>query len=108
MGKFIVTACGNGEYQFNLKASNGQIVLTGAICKTKIDCLTAIKSVQKNVAVKSRFAVREDGGGRWYFELRSSGGRVLGTSQLYSSERSLRLGIETVVFNAGDSQVFDG
>ncbi|WP_246029478.1 YegP family protein [Pedobacter nototheniae] len=28
MGKFIITKRTNGEYQFNLKASNGQVILT--------------------------------------------------------------------------------
>ena len=28
MGKFVITVRKNGEFQFNLKASNGQVILT--------------------------------------------------------------------------------
>jgi uncharacterized protein YegP (UPF0339 family) len=28
MGKFVISKRTNGDYQFNLKASNGQVILT--------------------------------------------------------------------------------
>ena len=56
MGKFVVTLRKNGEFQFNLKASNGQ---------------------------------------------------VIGSSQMYASERTMKQGIASVMRNAVDSPVVE-
>ncbi len=47
MGKFIVSVRKNGEYQFNLKADNGQVILTSEGYTTKASCLNGIESVKK-------------------------------------------------------------
>ena len=56
MGKFVVTVRKNGEFQFNLKATNGQ---------------------------------------------------VIGSSQMYASERTMKQGIASVMRNAPDSPVVE-
>ena len=56
MGKFVVTVRKNGEFQFNLKATNGQ---------------------------------------------------VIGSSQMYASERTMKQGIASVMRNAADSPVVE-
>ena len=56
MGKFVVTVRKNGEYQFNLKATNGQ---------------------------------------------------VIGASQMYASERTMKAGIASVMRNSADSPVVE-
>ena len=48
MGKFVITVRKNGEFQFNLKASNGQVILTSEGYTTKTACLNGIESVKKN------------------------------------------------------------
>ena len=52
MGKFVITVRKNGEFQFNLKATNGQVILTSEGYTTKAACLSGIESVKKNAAVK--------------------------------------------------------
>ena len=48
MGKFVITVRKNGEFQFNLKASNGQVVLSSEGYTKKESCLNGIESVKKN------------------------------------------------------------
>ena len=47
-GKFEVKATKSGQFMFNLKASNGQIIATSEHYKTKAACLNGIESVKKN------------------------------------------------------------
>nr|WP_276899570.1 YegP family protein [Pedobacter kyonggii] len=48
MGKFVITKRSNGEFQFNLKASNGQTILTSEGYSAKSSCENGIESVKKN------------------------------------------------------------
>ena len=50
MGKYVVSKRSNDEFQFNLKASNGEIILTSEGYKTKVSCMNGIASVQKKFA----------------------------------------------------------
>jgi uncharacterized protein len=48
--KFLVKKTSNGEYRFNLLASNGQVVATSESYKEKRSALSTIESIKKNVA----------------------------------------------------------
>ena len=48
MGKFEIKVAKNGEYVFNLKAANGQVILTSQMYKSKASCENGIASVKKN------------------------------------------------------------
>ena len=48
MGKFVVTVRKDGEFQFNLMATNGQVILTSQGYASKASCLNGIESVKKN------------------------------------------------------------
>lgn len=47
MGKFEISKRKNGEFQFNLKASNGQVILASEGYSTKANCENGIESVKK-------------------------------------------------------------
>ena len=53
MGKFVVSTRKNGEFQFNLKAGNGQGILASEGYSSKASCLNGIESVKKNSMVSS-------------------------------------------------------
>jgi uncharacterized protein len=46
--KFVVKKSGNGEFRFNLVASNGQVVATSESYKQKTSAMNTIASIQKN------------------------------------------------------------
>lgn len=48
MGRFEITSRANGEFQFNLKAGNGQIILTSQGYPSKSSCENGIESVRTN------------------------------------------------------------
>ena len=107
MGKFVVTVRKNGEFQFNLKATNGQVILTSEGYTTKAACLNGIESVRKNGPVEERYEVKEAKNGKPFFNLKASNGQVIGSSQMYASERTMKQGIASVMRNAADSPVVE-
>ena len=48
--KFEVYKDKAGEFRFRLKASNGEIILTGESYKAKAGCLKGIESIRRNAA----------------------------------------------------------
>ena len=50
MMKFVVTKASNGQFRFNLVASNGQVVATSESYTRKQSALDTIASIQKNAA----------------------------------------------------------
>jgi uncharacterized protein YegP (UPF0339 family) len=107
MGKFEITTRKNGEFQFNLKAGNGEIILTSEGYTTKAACNNGIESVITNSQDDNRFKRLESKGGDPYFNLTAANGQVIGTSEMYSSNSSMENGIKSVMKNAADSNIVD-
>ena len=107
MGKFEITARKNGEYQFNLKATNGQVILTSQGYKSKATCLNGVESVKKNSQDEKRFEVKQASNGKPYFNLMATNGQVIGSSQMYASEATMQNGIASVMKNAPEAEIVD-
>ena len=107
MGKFEITKRKNGEFQFNLKATNGQVILTSEGYTTKAACTNGIESVKKNSQDSSKFDKKIASNGKFYFNLKATNGQVIGTSEMYESEVSRNNGIESVTKNAPTAEVVE-
>lgn len=107
MGKFVITLRKNNEYQFNLKAVNGQVILTSEGYTTKANCLNGIESVKKNSAVDSHFDRLMSKDNKFYFNLKATNGQIIGTSETYESESGRENGIESVKKNAPNADIED-
>jgi len=107
MGKFVISLRKNGEFQFNLNAGNGQVILSSEGYAAKASCLNGIESVRTNAAVEGRFESKDSTNGKFYFNLKASNGQVVGSSQMYENAASRDNGIESVKSNAPDATVED-
>src|SRR5690349_2688829 len=96
MGKFEITARKNGEFQFNLKAGNGQVILTSEGYSSKSGCTNGIESVKKNAPDDSNYEKKTSSNGKPYFSLKASNGQIIGNSEMYETEASRDNGIESV------------
>lgn len=105
MGKFIVSKRSNGEFQFNLKAGNGQVILTSEGYSSKANCHNGVESVKKNALHDERFEKKESKNGKHFFNLKASNGQIIGSSEMYESTSSRDNGIESVKKNAPDASV---
>ncbi len=106
MGKFEIKKDKAGEFRFNLKASNGQIILSSEGYKAKPSCMNGIESVKKNSQSDSNFE-RKDANGKYRFNLKSTNSQVIGTSESYNSSAAMENGIASVMKNAPDASVED-
>lgn len=107
MGKFEITKRKNGEFQFNLKAGNGQVILSSEGYTKKDNCKNGVESVKKNSQVDARFDRLESKNGKYYFNLKATNGQIIGTSEMYESVASRDNGIASVKKNAPEAEVAD-
>ena len=107
MGKFTITQRVNHEYQFNLKAGNGEIILTSEGYIQKASCQKGIESVKNNAQNDSRYDRRTAVNGKEYFVLKARNGEIIGKSQLYSSKTEMENGIHSVKSNASSAEIID-
>ena len=107
MGKFVITLRKNGEFQFNLKATNGQVILTSEGYTTKSACMNGIESVRKNCKVEARFDKKVASNGKPFFNLKAAKGQIIGSSQMYVNEKNMLNGVASVVKNAPEAPVVD-
>jgi hypothetical protein len=107
MAKFEITTRKNGEFQFNLKASNGEVILTSEGYTTKAACLNGAESVKKNAVEEKRFEKLVAKNGKPYFTLKATNGQVIGQSQMYASERNRDNGIASVMKNAPAAEIVE-
>ncbi len=105
--RFVIDNSKDGQFYFNLKAGNGEIILTSEMYKAKASCLNGIESVRKNAVDQSRFEEREAKNGKGYFVLKATNGQEIGRSQYYKSDSGLKNGIASVSKNAPDAEIID-
>ncbi len=118
MGKFVVKETATG-FKFDLKASNGQVIVTSEVYSSESACLNGIESVKKNcvgevedqtveniVEVKHpKFEVYEDKSGEFRFRLKAKNGEIIAVSEGYTAKDSCLNGIESVKKNAPDAEI---
>lgn len=121
MGKFVIKDA-KGGVMFNLKAGNGEIILTSEIYSSLASCKNGIESVQKNAPVAAledqtvegykqeknpKFEVYTDKAGETRFRLKAGNGEIIGTGESYKAKASCLKGIESIRKNAVDATVED-
>ena len=121
MGKFVVREVPSGT-KFDLKASNGEVIATSEVYKTKVSCLNGVKSVAKNAPVANvedqtvenfekakcpKFEMYVDKAGEFRFRLKATNGQVIATSEGYTAKASCLNGIESVKKNAPEAEIVE-
>ena len=99
--KFEIKIAKNGEYMFNLYASNGRVVATSETYTALHNCKGGIESIRANAKApvvdltlgessvpNPRYEVFVDNGARFRFHLRASNGEIICASQGYSAKQS--------------------
>ena len=106
-GRFELKVSSNGKYHFNLKADNGQIILSSQMFESKAAAENGIASVKKNAGDDARYERKESSNGKPYFNLKASNGQVIGKSEMYESAASMENGIESVKKNGPDAETVE-
>ncbi len=121
MGKFVIQDAKNGV-KFNLKAGNGEVILTSETYTALAGCKNGIESVRKNAAAAAledqtvegfakeknpKFEVYKDKAGEFRFRLKAGNGEIIGVGEGYKKKDSCLNGIESIRKNAPDAEIED-
>ncbi len=106
-GQFVISQAKNGKFVFNLKAGNGEVILTSQMYEAKASAQQGIASVKTNAPLDERYERATSTNGKPYFNLKAANGQVIGTSELYSSATAMEGGIASVKKNAPGAAVTD-
>ena len=104
-GKFEIKQSANGKFTFNLRAGNGQIILSSEMYESRSAAQNGIQSVKKNAADDTRYERLTSKSGDPYFVLKAGNGEPIGRSEMYNSASAMENGIESVKKNAPDADI---
>ena len=105
--KFELKKSKNGQYMFNLKAANGEVILTSETYHEKGSAEKGIVSVKANAANDKRYERKVAKKGQTYFTLIAANTLVIGMSEMYKSVSGRNNGIASVKKNAPGACVVD-
>ena len=92
---------------FNLKAGNGEIILTSQRYVSKGGAENGIESVRTNCQIDSRYDRRVASDDSPYFVLKAANGEIIGNSEMYASTSAMENGIASVKVNGATDNVVD-
>lgn len=116
MSRFVIREVESGV-KFDLKAANGQVILTSEVYTTAAACKAGVASVQKNAPIAAvedqteegwqvrknpKFEVYQDKAGEYRFRLKARNGKIIGVSEGYESKAGCMNGINSVKTNAAE------
>ncbi len=121
MSKFVIRNVKSGV-KFDLKATNGQVILSSEVYTTEAACRNGIESIRKNAPAAGvenqtvegyetvkhpKFEMYQDKAGEYRFRLKARNGEIIGVSEGYTAKASCRNGIESVQKNAPEAEVVE-
>ena len=119
MSKFVIRNVNSG-IKFDLKATNGQAILTSEVYTTEAACRKGIASVQKNAPlagvenqteegyatlIHPKFEMYQDKAGEYRFRLKARNGQIIAVSEGYTAKAGCLNGIESVQKNAPEAEI---
>jgi uncharacterized protein YegP (UPF0339 family)/uncharacterized protein YlxW (UPF0749 family) len=107
VGKYFISKAKNDEVYFNLKATNGQTILTSQMYSSESACFNGIESVRTNCSDDSKFERKQSVNNKPYFVLKAANRQVIGNSEMYESEAGMENGIESVKKNGKSTTVVE-
>ena len=103
--KFEISSRSNGEFQFNLKAGNGQVILSSEGYSSLQACQMGVESVRMHSVDPTHFECKTAKDGSPYFSVKAKNGQSIGISEMYSSISARDNGIQSVMTNASGAEV---
>jgi uncharacterized protein YegP (UPF0339 family) len=105
--KFEIRRSTSNQFYFNLKASNGEIILTSEQYVSRSGAENGINSVKANAPYDANYERKTATNGQYYFVLKAANGQTIGKSELYKTTAGMETGIQSVKNNAPSAQTVD-
>ncbi len=106
-GTFDLKQAGNGQFMFNLKAGNGEVILTSELYRQKQSAIIGIDSVKANAGDDNRYERKTAKNGQPFFVLTATNSEIIGKSEMYSSASAMENGIQSVKNNGPVAAIED-
>lgn len=81
------------------------MILSSQMYASKSGAMNGIESVRKNCGNEDCWERKTAKNGKFHFNLKSTNGQIVGSSQMYASEAGMNNGIESVMKNAPGAEV---
>lgn len=104
-GKFEISSNSNGEFQYNLKAGDGQVILSSEGYSSLPACQMGVESVRMHSVDPAHFEYKTAEDGSPYFSLKAGNGQIIGKSEIYNSTSARDNGIQSVMTHAATAEV---
>jgi len=95
----------SGEFYFNLKAGNHEIILQSEGYTAKSGAENGIASVQKNGGDEARYERKQSDKGNFWFLLKATNGQTIGKSEMYTTAAARDKGVESVKTNSSTTVI---
>ena len=105
--KYDLLKSSNDKFYFNLKAANGEPILTSQMYTTKDAAVNGIESVKNHSPSDENYERLTAKDNSPYFVLKAANNQVIGTSEMYSSTSARDNGIESVKTNGPAAETDD-
>lgn len=120
-GKFVIEKV-EEKFRFDLKAANGENILSSQPYASLASCKNGIESIRANAAIapvedqsidgfttemNPEFEVYEYRNGDYRFRLKAKNGELIGTGQRYKSKAACHNGIESIKKNSVEAIIVE-
>lgn len=105
--KFEIKNSTNDKFYFNLKAGNGEPILTSQMYVSKQGCENGIASVKVHAPENGNYERKIATNGKYFFVLKATNGETIGKSEMYNSAQARDHGITSVKANAPIAETHD-
>ena len=119
MAKYVLRRVSSG-IKFDLKAGNGETILTSEVYTTEAACRKGLAAVEKHAPLAAiedqtvsdyakcknpKFELYMDKASQYRFRLKASNGEIIGVSEGYAQKTSCQSGILSVRKNAEEAEI---
>jgi uncharacterized protein YegP (UPF0339 family) len=119
--KFVIQEKDAG-FRFDLKAENGQVVLSSEDYSSLAACKNGVESVKRNAAIapvedqtvegytvekNPKFEIYAYKNGEYRFRLNAKNGQVIGTGERYKTKASCKKGIDSIKKNSAEAAIIE-
>lgn len=86
MAEFLLRKTDSGQFNFSLKNDADKTLLKSEQYNSKASAQNGIESVRNNADNAARYELKSGESGKFYFNLKSGNGQIVGTSVMYADE----------------------
>lgn len=105
--RYVLKQSSDEKFMWNLKAGNGEIILTSQRYTTKAAAQNGIASVRRHAPYDHYYERKTASDESPYFVLKAANGEVIGTSEMYATTSGRDQGIDSVKRNGPHAEVVD-